>query len=348
MGGRGALISKDQRKYTLELINEAVSNGARKSEVCKFIGISLRTIQRWLKQGLIDKRKGAEKVVKNSLSDSEKKEIIRISCSDRFKNMTPYTIVSILAEEGIYVASESSFYKVLREENLLKHRRNTRKPRDVEKIEVKATAPNQIWSWDISYLKTNIKGKFYYLYLFMDVYSRLITGWEVYENESGENASNMMSNICNNHNIDKDKLILHSDNGSPMKSATMLATLDKLGVAPSYSRPSVSNDNAYSESLFKTLKYTAGYPKCFKSIEEAREWMTKFVSWYNNEHRHSKIGYVTPMQKYTGKDKEIMAKRQKTYEEAKKKNPERWSKGTKKWKVVEEIFLKKGNYKKTA
>jgi putative transposase len=132
---------------------------------------------------------------------------------------------------------------------------------------------------------------------------------------------------------------LHSDNGSPMKSATMLATLQNLGVAPSFSRPQVSNDNPYSESLFRTLKYNAGYSKSFKTIEEAREWISKFVNWYKNEHRHSKIKYVTPMQRHTGEDKEILEKRKKTYKEARMKNPNRWSRGIRNWDHIDTVYL---------
>ena len=294
------------------LLNEAVSNGARRIEACKLLDISLRTVQRWEKECSRDKRKGAKKNLYNALTEDEKAEIIKISCSKRFMNITPYGIVPILAEEGVYIASESSFYRVLRDAGLLKHRKNTRKRREVEKIELKATGPNQIWSWDITYLKTEVKGKFYYLYLFMDIWSRAIVGWKVHESERGEKSSIMMSNMCREHNIEKDILLLHSDNGAPMKSATMLATLEFLGVSPSYSRPSVSDDNAYSESLFKTLKYTAGYPKNFTTVGNANKWVDRFVEWYNNDHRHSKIEYVTPNQRHNGKHKEILEKRQET------------------------------------
>jgi putative transposase len=282
------------------------------------------------------------------LTDAEVNEIIAISCSERFMNTTPYAIVPILAEEGVYIASESSFYRVLREADLLKHRKNSRQCRKSEKIELKATGINQIWSWDITYLKTEIKGKFYYLYFFIDIWSRAIMGWEIHENESGEKASAMMAKMCDKHNIKKDVLLLHSDNGAPMKCATMLATLEFLGVHPSYSRPSVSDDNAYSESLFKTLKYTAGYPRYFKTIEQAKEWVSKFVEWYNNEHRHSKIDYVTPNQRHAGEHIEILEKRQETYAKAKEKNPHRWSAETREWKETEEVYLKKGNFKKAS
>ena len=261
-----------------------------------------------------------------------------ICCSSRFKDLNPAEIVAILAEEGKYIASESSYYRVLRKKGLLKHRSNTRPARKSKTAdELKATGPNQVWSWDITYLKTDIKGKYYYLYLFMDVWSRLIVGWGIFEEENGENASYLMKEICKRRKI-KD-VILHSDNGSPMKSANMLATLYFLGVIPSFSRPRTSNDNAYSESLFKTLKYTAGYPGYFITIEDAKKWMEKFENWYNNEHRHSRINYVTPTQRHNCEDKNILSIRKRTYENAKAKNPERWTRHSKKWGYIELVYL---------
>ena len=160
-----------------------------------------------------------------------------------------------------------------------------------------ATAPDQLFSWDITYLPTLIKGIYFYLYLFMDIFSRKIVGWQIYETESSELAAEVMRDICERENIAPNQVVLHSDNGSPMKGATMLATLQALGVVPSFSRPAVSNDNPYSESLFKTLKYRPAYPRrAFENLLAARQWVGTFVQWYNHEHRHSAIGFVTPQQ----------------------------------------------------
>jgi transposase InsO family protein len=272
------------------------------------------------------------------MSEQEEENIVSMCCSRRFKDMAPNEIVAILAEEGVYIASEATMYRVLRKRGLLKHRTESKPGRKSKKPEeLKATGPNQVLSWDITYLKTIIKGQFYYLYLFEDVWSRLIAAWEVHSYESGEVAAGIMEKLQTEQCLHG--VHLHSDNGSPMKSATMLATLQKLGVAPSFSRPQVSNDNPYPESLFRTLKYNAGYPKCFESIEEARAWVAKFVHWYNNEHRHSSIKYVTPMQRHTGKDKEILEKRKRTYEEARKKNPHRWSRGIRNWDHIDTVCL---------
>ena len=186
-----------------------------------------------------------------------------------------------------------------------------------------------------------MRGKFYYLYLAVDVYSRMIVGWAVHEIESAELASSLILEACLRHGVDREELILHSDNGGPMKGATMLATLQWLGIVPSFSRPSVSDDNAYSEALFKTLKYRPEYPASpFESIEAAQGWVKGFVQWYNFEHRHSGILFVTPSSRHYGEDEIILVKRKEVYEEARKKNPYRWASGkTRNCELITEVKL---------
>jgi transposase InsO family protein len=174
----------------------------------------------------------------------------------------------------------------------------------------------------------------------MDVYSRKIVGWQVYEQESSEWAAEILHDIVQREGIERDQVALHSDNGGPMKGATMLATLQALGIMPSFSRPAVSNDNPYSESLFKTLKYRPEYPaQPFSSITEARQWVTGFVDWYNHDHRHSAIQFVTPAQRHGGLDTAILANRKVVYEAAKARHPERWSRETRNWDPVLEVYL---------
>ena len=292
----------------------------------------------------MDRRKGAAKIVSNKLSETERLEVIKTACCERFRDHTPCEIVPMLAEEGKYIASESTFYRILREEELIV--RKEKKPSGNMPVELKADGANRLWSWDITYLRTRIRGRFFYLYLFMDIWSRAIMGWEVHEEEDKDLSSAMMERLCREHKVDRGKLTLHADNGGPMKNATMSAVLQKLGVADSFSRPSVSNDNAYSESLFHTLKCRAGYPASFESIENAREWVKRFVAWYNYEHRHSGIGYVTPMERHSGNDFKILKKRNETYETAKLKNPARWSRHCRQWERTDVVYLKKGNRKK--
>jgi transposase InsO family protein len=203
-----------------------------------------------------------------------------------------------------------------------------------------ATAPNQLVSWDITYLATTIKGQFFYLYLFLDLFSRKIVGWQVYDRESSELAAALVQDLCQREGIPRDQLVLHSDNGGPMKGATLLATLQKLGITPSRSRPAVSNDNPYSEALFKTLKYDARYPsQPFATLTAAREWVTGFVHWYNHEHRHSSIQFVTPAQRHNGEDRAILKRRQAVYAAAKAKKPERWSRNIRNWDWPAEVCL---------
>ena len=200
-----------------------------------------------------------------------------------YQSLPPSQIVPRLADEGKYIASESSFYRVLREAEQVNRRGRAQAPRLVPTPHsFKAKAPNQVWSWDITFLASSIRGAFYRLYLVEDIFSRKIVGWEVHDHESAEHASVLIRKTCLAEGIYEDGLVLHSDNGGPMKGATMLATLQTLGVVPSFSRPSVSDDNPYSESLFRTLKYSPAYPnKPFESIVEARQWVHRFVQWYN-------------------------------------------------------------------
>lgn len=329
------------------MVSEAAEAGARRWKACEVLGISLRTLQRWQRcPGKGDQRRGPKSKPANSLSDQEKRVIVSVSNSYEFKDLSPAQIVPILADEGVYIASESSFYRVLRQKRLLAHRSRSKPARNSKPEEHVATGANQVWSWDITYLKSTIRGKFYYLYMVVDVWSRMIVGWEVHEKESAEHASTLITEASLRHGVDSEKLVLHSDNGGPMKGATMLATLHWLEISPSFSRPSVSNDNAYSESLFKTMKYRPGYPTApFESIESAQEWVREFVQWYNFEHRHSGIQFVTPAARHYGDDELILEKRKEVYEEAKKRNPCRWASGKiRNWEPIPEVTLNAGNH----
>jgi transposase InsO family protein len=239
------------------------------------------------------------------------------------------------------VASESTFYRILKANKRLKHRQSSQPVRTLQKPRaLVASAPNEIYSWNITYLPTQVRGQFVYLYLVMDVYSRKIVGWQVYDAESSALAADLMTDICQREGIQPNQVTLHSDNGSPMKGATMLATLQALGVIPSFSRPSVSNDNPYSESLFRTLKYRPDYPaNAFENVTGARHWVEGFVGWYNNEHLHSSIQFVTPDQRHRKLDEAVLAKRVDVYRRAKEHNPSRWSGATRNWAPVTHVYL---------
>jgi len=203
-----------------------------------------------------------------------------------------------------------------------------------------AHGPNQLWSWDITYLKSSIRGAYFFLYLVVDVWSRKVVGWSVERQECAHHASRLMWRVCEESGIDARGLVLHSDNGQPMKGATMLATLQWLGVVPSFSRPHVKDDNPYSEALFRTLKYRPAYPRRpFRSIAEARAWVAAFVDWYNNDHQHSGIRFLTPAQRHEQLDAVILDKRHSIYQRARKNHPGRWSGKTRDWSPITTVLL---------
>jgi len=310
------------------LVEEAVSEGATKVQACRIIGISSTTLTRWEHQGFHeDLRAGPKSPPQNKLSPEEREQVLNLACSREFRDISANQIVPLLADRGEYIASESTFHRILREEKLLNHRGPAKEPSKRYRPDVKtADGPCQVWSWDISYLRSPVRGQYYYLYLVLDVWSRKIVGWCVKESELAEHSANLIKEICITHGINRNQLILHSDNGSPMKGATMLATLRELGVATSFSRPRVSNDNPYSEALFRTLKYRPEFPsKPFASIEEAKSWVARFVDWYNHDHLHSGIRFVTPATRHAGLHKDILEKRSRVFEAARKRTPNRWS-----------------------
>lgn len=333
-----------EREQIMVMVAEAVEAGARQSQACEVIAISERTLQRWQRDqaaGCGDRRPARVQQPRNALSEIERRRVLATANSPEFGHLPPSQIVPRLADQGQYIASESTFYRVLKAENQLRHRgaEKPAKPRGKPRA-LCASAPNELFSWDITYLPTPVMGIYFYLYLFMDIFSRKIVGWQVYESESSALASEVMRDICEQEGIAPDQVVLHSDNGSPMKGATMLATLQQLGVMPSFSRPACSNDNPYSESLFKTMKYRPAYPRHpFESLMAARQWVGAFVRWYNEEHRHSAVNFVTPAQRHAGLDGALLRKRSAVYEAAKARYPERWSGATRNWQPVTVVHL---------
>ena len=337
------MIPLSQRQQIVQWVDEASTAGARRHKACELLGITARALQRWRQSGELESDGRTDRAYEpqNKLSELEREQILAVANSAEFADLPPSQIVPILAERGEYIASESTFYRVLRDAKQLKHRQASR-PATVRNKpgSLQASAPNQVYSWDITYLPTAIRGVFFYLYLFMDIYSRKIVGWQVYEQENSEWAAQILHDIARREGIAPDQVTLHSDNGGPMKGATMLATLQALGIMPSFSRPAVSNDNPYSESIFKTLKYRPEYPaQPFTNITKARQWVAGFVDWYNHEHRHSAIQFVTPAQRHARLDTAILTHRKAVYEAAKARNPERWSRQTRNWNPVKVVYL---------
>lgn len=349
-GARGRLIGSAERCQAIALIKEASIAGARRRKSCEILGLTLRTLERWEKEhGQCDKRASALRVAANRLTEEERDMILTVANSLDYQDLPPSKIVPLLADTGRYIASESTFYRVLRNAKQLTHRLASNPPTHKRPEPYEAHQPNQVWSWDISYLPTQVRGIYFYLYFIMDIYSRKIVGWSIHENESSEYAKRLMKQACLDEKVEENKLVLHSDNGAPMKGATMLALLQELGVIPSFSRPSVSDDNPYSEALFKTAKYHHSFPwlNKFSSIFEARIWGEQLVNWYNKEHLHSALKFVTPCQRHKGEDNDIRVKRHNVYELAKLRHPERWSGKTRNW-VIDKIATLNPNKKRKA
>lgn len=332
---------------TRDLIEEAVTAGARRAPACHLLGLSVRTVERWrlgspmeAHEAPQDLRPGPRSAPPNTLTAVERTTILETVNAAPYRELSPHQIVPRLADEGRYLGSESTIYRILREEQLLAHRGRAKAPvRQAPRAHV-ATGPNQVWSWDITYLPTPVRGLFHYLYLMMDVWSRDIVGWDVHDVESAAHAAALLVRSCREQRADPTTLVLHADNGGPMKGATMVATLERLGVLASFSRPSVSNDNPFSESLFRTLKYRPEYPSTpFANLAAERQWVSTFVRWYRTQHLHSAIRFVTPADRHAGRDVAILAARHAVYQQARAARPERWSGPTRNWAPVLEVRL---------
>jgi putative transposase len=326
---------------TLAAIDEAVVAGARVEAACEVAGVDARTVQRWrARPDGDDQRRGPRSRPGNQLTPHEEAEALALATSAEFRALSPHQLVAKLADLGIYIASESSIYRLLRRERLLQHRdrakpRTHRRPR-----EHVATGPNQVWAWDITYLRAPVRGTYWYLYTVLDVWSRKIVAWDVHDVQTDELAAVLVDDACRREHVVRDRLVLHSDNGAAMKGKTMLAKLEELGVMPSFSRPRVSDDNPFPEALFRTLKYRPGYPeRPFAGLDAARHWVAGFVAWYNDDHQHSGIRFVTPSERHDGREAKILAHRHKVYLAARERNPERWSGHTRDWTPVATVRL---------
>lgn len=339
------MTSTPDRQDIVALIDEATAAGARQAAACAELGLITRTLQRWKDtEGGIrnDGRPFAERPAPANKLSEEERDLIAATCAaPEFASLPPNQIVPRLADRGVWIASESSFYRVLRERGQ-NNRRGRSRPSTRRKppTSFEAKAPCQVWSWDITWLPGPIAGTFFYLYLIVDIWSRKIVGWEVYERETAEFAAQVLKRAVWAEKCLTSPLTLHADNGSPMKGATMKTTMERLGVTASFNRPRVSNDNPFSEALFRTCKYVPGWPtRGFATLEEARLWVQSFVRWYNLEHRHSAIRFVTPDQRHRGDDQSLLANRHQLYQRARAAHPERWSGKTRRWDPIRSVWL---------
>ena len=341
------MIALKDRQDIVRLVDEAHGRGARLHKACDEAGIDVRTLQRWRAHaGLVhgDRRPGAVRPKPaHTLTADERARIIAVANTPRFAEQPPSRIVPALADDGIYIASESSFQRTLRAEGQLRHRGRTHAPEARREPSTHvATGPGQVWCWDMSYLPTQVMGQWFYLYLIMDLYSRKIVGWEIHDADDSSHAVALLkrTSLAEGIHTMADKPVLHGDNGSTLKATTVLALLHWLGIKPSYSRPRVSDDNAFVESLFKTAKYRPEFPaKGFADLQAARQWGSRFVHWYNGEHLHSGIRYVTPAQRHAGEDHAILQARHELYQRARALHPARWSGATRNWTPVGTVTL---------
>jgi putative transposase len=333
------MIGLEDRRDTARKILKAHSNGARLHLACGIAGIDVRTLQRWKGGHGLTAGDGRPAAVRappaHALSTHEREELLRVANAPRFADVPPARIVPMLADEGVYLASESSFARVLRAHGQSRHRSRAKAPGASKPPTTHiATGPRQVWCWDMTYLPSKVAGRWFYLYLILDLYSRKVIGWEVHDKDDSDCAKNLVHRTALSERISvlENKPVLHGDNGATLKATTVLTMLHWLGVKPSYSRPRVSDDNAFSESLFRTAKYRPEFPvKGFADLAGARAWATQFVHWYNVDHRHSGIRYVSPAQRHAGQDREILAARHELYAQARERNPARWSGGTRDW-----------------
>jgi transposase InsO family protein len=341
------MIALEDRCNLAQDITDARDAGARLKQVCDVAGIDARTLQRWNAHDGLTKGDGRPAAVRpkpsHALSVDERAKLLSVANEARFCAVPPARIVPMLADEGVYLASESTLARVLRTHGQTAHRGRAKAPRARRPPTTHiASGISQVWCWDMTYLPATVVGRWFHLYLILDLYSRKIVGWEVHANDSSDHAVHLVRRTALAEGIAAlaVKPVLHGDNGSTLKATTVLAMLEWLGVKPSYSRPRVSDDNAYAESLFRTAKYRPEFPvKGFATLEAARQWGAAFVHWYNVEHKHSGIRYVSPQQRHDGEDHAILAARHTLYTAAKENHPARWSGKTRNWQPIGAVTL---------
>lgn len=322
------------------LIEEAVRAGARQQRACEELGLSARTLQRWRHSPGDGRLTAHRSPPPNKLSEAERQAVLQVASRADCASLTPHQIVPKLADEGVYLACESTFYRVLKAAGQAGRRGRSKAPVARPITTHRADGPNQVWCWDITWMPTTVRGRFFYWYMVKDIYSRKLVVNEVHEAESSAHACELIRRGCLREQTAGRPLVLHSDNGSAMKGSSMLAAMTALGVEPSYSRPRVSNDNAYAEALFRTAKYCPMWPeRPFDTLAEARAWVVSFVRWYNEEHRHSALKYVTPAQRHRGQAESLLAQRKLLYSAARARHPQRWTGEPRNWSLANAVYL---------
>jgi len=304
---------------------ETLTQSVPVTRACEVFGFARSTLYRLRRPS--KPKPNSRRQSSRALTPDEKESVHQLLNGERFQDLSPRQVYGTLLDEGEYYCSISSMYRILREHDEVKERRRQRSHPQYQRPELLATAPNQLWSWDITWLKGPNRWQFFYLYVILDVFSRYVTGWMLAEQESGVLAEQLIAETCRKQAVEREQLTLHADRGAPMTSQTVGQLLEDLGVAKSHSRPHTADDNPFSEAQFKTLKYRPDYPQRFDSIDHARTWANAFFDWYNNHHRHSSLGLMTPATVHYGLADQFSAQRQEVLQAAYEAHPERFVKG---------------------
>jgi putative transposase len=305
-------------------VTASLSNSVGKKTACNALDIARATFYRHQARQDGAGNRPQRPAPPLALSIEEKQDVLDTAHEKRFWDANPYQIFAALLDEGRYLASVRTIYRVLAENNEIKERRKQVSRQHYQKPELLATGPNQVWSWDITKLKGPEKWTYFHLYVILDIFSRYVVGWMVAHRESAVLAKRLINDTCEKQQIPQGQLTLHADRGSSMRSKVVAHLLADLGVTKTHSRPHISNDNPYSEAQFKTLKYSPGFPERFGSIQDAREFCRGFFAWYNTVHKHSGIGLMTPQQVHYGQALQIQNQRAKVLESAFKDHEKRF------------------------
>lgn len=296
---------------------------------CEALGLSRATYYRTKASPGVEKESspGASNPPPRALGPEERRQVLDLMHSERFMDQAPREIYATLLDEGHYLCSVRTMYRILEQESEVRERRNQLRHPAYEKPELLATAPNQVWSWDITKLLGPVKWTYYYLYVILDIFSRYVVGWMLASQESAALAQRLIEATCHKQAIQANQLTIHADRGSSMTSKPVAFLLADLGVTKTHSRPHTSNDNPFSEAQFKTLKYRPDFPQRFSGIEEARSFCQSFFSWYNQEHYHSGIGLLTPHVVHYGLAEKVIEARRNVLNEVYRLRPERFVNG---------------------
>lgn len=289
---------------------------------CNALDIARPTYYRRL--GTRDENAASRPAPPRTLSVDERREVLDVLHSERFVDQAPAEVYATLLDEGVYHCSVRTMYRVLEDAGEVRERRNQARHPHYKAPELLATDPNQVWSWDITKLLGPVKWTYFYLYVILDIFSRYVVGWMIAPHESSALAKRLIAETCEKQNVQPGQLTIHADRGASMKSKPVALMLADLGVTKTHSRPHVSDDNPYSESQFKTLKYRPDFPDRFGSIQDARAFCQGFFAWYNCEHRHGGIGLLTPEMVHYGKAEEVIDQRRIVLASAFEAHPERF------------------------